>query len=119
MADIPKLIASEADRLARVCLGVLRRRYPHKLDHLMLHERDNPLPHDIHPVFAGCYDWHSSVHMHWSLLRLAGSIADAALRAEIEQHFELHFRPELVEVERAYAAEPQRASFERPYGWAW
>ena len=119
MPDIARILAGDADRLAALCLEVLRRRWPHKLDHLMLHERDNPLPGDIHPVFSGCYDWHSSVHMHWSLLRLAGSVADSSLRADIGRHFDSRFTPALVAVERAYAANPQRGGFERPYGWAW
>ena len=119
MPDIARLLSSDADRLAALCLDVLRRQWPHKLDHLMLHERDNPLPGDIHPVFSGCYDWHSSVHMHWSLLRLAGSVGDASLRADVERHFDSHFTPALVAVERSYAAEPERGGFERPYGWAW
>ncbi|HEX2827977.1 MAG TPA: DUF2891 domain-containing protein [Burkholderiales bacterium] len=117
--DISRILAAEADRLAALCLDVLRRRYPHKLDHLILHERDNPLPGEIHPVFSGCYDWHSSVHMHWSLLRLYESVQDADLRSGIGRHFESRFTPALVAVERAYAGEPQRGGFERPYGWAW
>ena len=24
----------------------------------------------LHPAFYGCYDWHSSVHGHWMLVRL-------------------------------------------------
>ena len=24
-----------------------------------------------HAVFHGCYDWHSAVHAHWALLRVA------------------------------------------------
>jgi hypothetical protein len=119
MPDVACILAGQADRLALLCLEVLRRPWPHKLDHLMLHERDNPLPEQIHPVFCGCYDWHSSVHMHWSLLRLAPAIGDAGLRSDIEQHFDGRFRQALVAVERAYAAEPERGGFERPYGWAW
>jgi hypothetical protein len=117
--DIAGTLAAEADRLAALCLDVLQRRYPHKLDHLILHERDNPLPERIHPVFFGCYDWHSSVHMHWSLLRLSASVGDAGLRSDIERHFDSRLTSSLVAVERAYAAEPQRGGFERPYGWAW
>ncbi len=111
-------IRVDAERLAAAALDVLRRPWPHKLDHLILHAEDRPLPADIHPVFRGCYDWHSSVHMHWSLLRLR-SWVDRRWRSEIDAHFDAHFTPSLVERERAYAAEPGRGAFERPYGWAW
>ena len=27
-------------------------------------------PKALHPAFYGCFDWHSSVHGHWMLVRL-------------------------------------------------
>ena len=27
------------------------------------------LPPELHPIFYGCFDWHSSVHGHWLLAR--------------------------------------------------
>jgi len=110
-------VLAGAERLAECALAVVRRRYPHKLDHLIFDEHDHPLPQDIHPVFSGCYDWHSSVHMHWSLLRLRALVP--ALRAGIDAQFDAHFTADRVARERAYAATPGRGSFERPYGWAW
>lgn len=112
-------VQSRAPQLAECALAVLQRAYPHKLDHLILDEHDQPLPRDIHPVFDGCYDWHSSVHMHWSLLRLAAAAPLGALRPRIEAHFDAHFTDALVARERTYAAQSGRTSFERPYGWAW
>src|SRR5262249_56883990 len=66
------------------------------------------------PLFASCFDWHSSVHNHWALARarplLEGPLAEAADRA-------LVFAPERVEAERAHLeANP---GFELPYGLAW
>ncbi len=112
-------IVADADRLADCALKAVRRRYPHKLDHLILHDADQPLPQQIHPIFSGSYDWHSSVHMHWSLLRLARLAPGLASAPEIAAHFDTHFTPQHVAIERSYAAEPGRGSFERPYGWAW
>jgi hypothetical protein len=82
--------AAEAGTWAACALAALRRPYPHKLDHLILHAGVRPLPVGIHPVFDGCYDWHSSVHMHWSLLRLArqdpgpGPALGAGIAAQFE-----------------------------------
>ena len=112
-------IHDSADALADCALAVLARRFPHKLDHLILDATDHALPQQIHPVFDGCFDWHSSVQMHWSLLRLRALRPDLASAAAIARRFESHFRPELVERELAYLRTPGRASFERPYGWAW
>lgn len=118
MALLP-LAHADALRLADTALAAVRQRFPHKLDHLILHEHDLSAPGAIHPVFDGSYDWHSSVHMHWSLLRLLRRQPDLPQAAQIAGHFELHFTPERVAVECNYAAQPQRGSFERPYGWAW
>ncbi len=113
------LLASDAERFAACALHAVGTRHPHKLDHLILDEDDRPSPTQIHPVFDGSYDWHSSVHMHWSLLRLLRRSPDLPQRDAIVAHLDARLRPELVAVERAYAAHPRRASFERPYGWAW
>jgi hypothetical protein len=116
-ADLDVLAHAEA--LAQCALEVLARRFPHKLDHLILDEADQRLPEQMHPVFDGCFDWHSSVHMHWSLLRLRALVPDLGARAAIAERFDARFRPELVERELAYVRTPGRAAFERPYGWAW
>jgi Protein of unknown function (DUF2891) len=110
---------ADAERWADCALAAVRRAYPHKLDHLILHADDRPRPAEIHPVFDGCYDWHSSVHMHWSLLRLARSAPALRCVDQIAGHFTARFTPTNVARERSYAAEPGRGGFERPYGWAW
>jgi hypothetical protein len=108
-----------ADALAQCALQALDRRFPHKLDHLILDEHDHRLPQEIHPVFDGCYDWHSSVHMHWSLLRLRHQVRTQSGVEAIRARFDARFRPQAVEVELDYLRTPGRGSFERPYGWAW
>ena len=112
-------IRADADALADCALAVLARRFPHKLDHLILDEHDHALPQQMHPVFDGCYDWHSSVHMHWSLLRLRDLAPGLAGAQAIARRFDAHVRPELVARELAYLVAPGRDCFERPYGWAW
>jgi hypothetical protein len=119
MLSFEHQVLDQSDALADCALQAVRREFPHKLDHLILHAQDHPLPRDIHPVFWGSYDWHSSVHMHWSLVRLRAMAPSLALRAEVEQHLDEHFTATKIEVERAYASTPGRGGFERPYGWAW
>jgi hypothetical protein len=119
MSMIEQTLRTNAQALAECALHAVRREFPHKLDHLILHKRDQPLPRDIHPVFSGSYDWHSSVHMHWSLLRLRALAPTLAARGDIEAHFDEQLTADQVAVERRYAAEPGRGGFERPYGWAW
>ncbi len=112
-------IRAHVDALADCALAVLARRFPHKLDHLILDATDHALPRQMHPVFDGCFDWHSSVHMHWSLLRLRALAPGLAAADAIAERFDTHLRPELVARELDYLRTPGRGSFERPYGWAW
>jgi Protein of unknown function (DUF2891) len=113
------LAADDAARFADTAPATIAQRFPHQLDHLILDEHDLAAPSVMHPVFDGSYDWHSSVHMHWSLLRLLRRQPDLPQRARIVAHFDQRFVPEHIAIERAYAAHPQRGSFERPYGWGW
>jgi hypothetical protein len=67
-----------------------------------------------HPVFHGCYDWHSAVHGHWALLRIArvtGRHQDAA--REVDKSLDT----EGIARESKFLQEHQR--FELPYGRAW
>jgi hypothetical protein len=42
--DVSSDVAGHVEALARCALSAIETRYPHKLDHLILHERDQPLP---------------------------------------------------------------------------
>ena len=66
----PALTQTEASRFAGLALKCLRREYPNKIEHLINDAADVRSPQALHPAFFGCYDWHSSVHGHWLLVRL-------------------------------------------------
>jgi len=62
---------SQASQFARLALGCIQRELPHKLDHLIDDLSEIGAPRALHPAFYGCLDWHSAVHGHWMLVRLA------------------------------------------------
>jgi hypothetical protein len=114
-----KLDQSLAARFAAIALGHVTREYPHKLDHVLLGDKDLLAPRTLHPIFFGSFDWHSCVHGWWTLLtlrRLFPGIAEAQAIADLA---DASFTPEKVAIELAYLDRPQSAGFERPYGWAW
>lgn len=117
MPHVGKLDLLES--LAAIALRHLDREYPSKLDHVINGPEDLKSPRELHPVFFGSFDWHSSVHGHWLLvraLRLAPGLAQAeAMCAVLDDHF----TPARVAAELAYLRQPRRATFERTYGWAW
>jgi len=106
-------------RFARLALEGVRREYPNKLDHVMSGPSRLGSPRELHPAFYGCYDWHSSVHGHWLLVRLLRTGARGLPEAEIRAALAANLTVENLRVEDDYFREPGRASFERPYGWAW
>jgi hypothetical protein len=112
---LSRLDADTARRLARVALANLARPYPHKLDHLLTAAGEQLDHRRIHPAFFGSYDWHSAVHMHWSL----GRIHRMFPAADIADCLDRHLSTENVTAELAYFHSPAGRTFERPYGWAW
>lgn len=108
-----------ADGFARVALENIGRRYPYKLEHMMTGPGEPLDPGVLHPVFCGSYDWHSSVHMHWMLVRLLWIWPDLDEASRIRATLDRQFRPEAIEAELAYFQRPASRTFERPYGWAW
>jgi hypothetical protein len=109
-------------RIAPVVLANVTTRYPYHDPHLMT---EGELPRDptvVHPAFGNSFDWHSSVHSHWTALQLLRHFAKNASRTPAERDV-LHaavienLKPAHVAEELAYLR--MRPSYERPYGWAW
>jgi hypothetical protein len=114
-----RLDVQVADHLARTALASIGREYPHKLDHVMTADADAQTPRDLHPSFHGSYDWHSCVHMHWTLARLLRRFPALPARDAVVALVDRHFAPDAIGGELAYLARPASATFERTYGWAW
>ena len=76
-------------------------------------------PQALHPAFYGCYDWHSSVHGHWMLVRLLRMFPTLPEAGEIRQAIGANLSAKNILVETIYLKQKNRQSFERTYGWAW
>lgn len=113
------LTATLATTLARTALANVVTEYPYKLDQLLAGTEDLAPPRALHPVFWGSYDWHSCVHMHWTLVRLLRRFPDHDLAAVTRAHLQARLTPEAVAGELASLRRPHRQTFERPYGWGW
>jgi hypothetical protein len=113
------LTAELASSFARTALANVAREYPAKLDHVLGDCDDVRGPRALHPAFYGSFDWHSCVHMHWTLARVRRLQPSLPERAAIDDVFDAHFTVRNVEAECDYLARPESAAFERTYGWAW
>ncbi len=109
----------DVSRFAELALGCVHREYPNKIGHVLSSDADVAPPRRLTPVFYGCFDWHSSVHGHWLLARLARLYPDAPFAAAARSALDQSLTPEGIAGEVAYLDNPGRPEFERPYGLAW
>jgi hypothetical protein len=110
---------AQAARFARLALDCVHKEYPNKIAHSMNSDADVKPPRGLTPAFYGCYDWHSSVHGHWLLVRLVRLFPQAPFAAEARQALAQSLTPANVVQEVKYMTAEGRAAFERPYGLAW
>ena len=106
-------------RFAGLALECVHQEYPNKIAHVLTGDQDVGPPRELTPVFYGCFDWHSSVHGHWLLIRLLRLYPQADFAGLAEAALDESFKVEKVALEVVYVTHTQRASFERPYGVAW
>src|SRR6476646_1441245 len=108
-----------AERFANLALACVHKEYPNKISHNLNSDADVAAPRALTPAFYGCYDWHSSVHGHWLLARLARTFPDAPFASAARAALAQSLTADNVAKEAAYLRGDGRASFERPYGLAW
>ena len=113
------LIPEQGSHFAQLALGGISREYPNKLDHVINGPADLLSPRALHPAFYGCFDWHSSVHGHWMLVRLLHALPNWPDAAPVRAALAANLTRENLQAERAYLDGPNRRSFVRTYGWAW
>ena len=117
--EIPKLDLSQANKLAQLPLRCIDTEYPNKLSQTLGGDEDLKSPSVLHPAFYGCFDWHSAVHGHWSLVSLLKINPDIENSKSLENKLLASLSKVNIEGELAYFSGKHNGSFERTYGWAW
>src|SRR5438034_1057794 len=115
----PTFDLKAAERFAKLALACVGKEYPNKISHVLNSDTDVAPPRKLTPAFYGCYDWHSSVHGHWLLVRLLRTFPDASFAGAARDALGKSLTAENLKQEAAYIRGEGRASFERPYGLAW
>jgi hypothetical protein len=113
------LTQSEASHFASLAMKCIRKEYPNKPDHTINDGDDVRSPRATHPAFYGCFDWHSTVHGHWMLVRLLRLFPSMPEAHDIRGALNANLSAKNIAGEVAYLNQSNRASFERTYGWAW
>lgn len=115
----PKLSFVEANRLAELPLECISIEYPNKLNQSLKDASFIGEPKELHPAFYGCYDWHSAVHGHWSLISLLKQFPNLNQATSIREKLATSLSQANILTEFDYFKIPGNASYERTYGWAW
>ncbi len=114
-----KLDIETASSLARIPITCLNKEYPNKLNQVLGDMDDLKNPEVLHPAFYGCFDWHSSVHGHWMLIKLVKLFPEIHEKTEIFRIMDQNLTAENINAEIEYFQGEYNKTFERTYGWAW
>ena len=116
---IPTLNIEQANRLLQLPIHCVNTEYPNKLNQTIGGDEDLKSPKELHPTFYGCFDWHSSVHGHWSLVSLLKKFPNLKDASKTKEILLTSISKENIEKEVAYFNKKYNKSYERTYGWAW
>lgn len=117
--NFPHLDISQANRLASLPINCIQTEYPNKLGQTLGNDEDLKSPRELHPAFFGCFDWHSAVHGHWSLVSLLKQFPDLENKEIILDKLKSNISEENILAEVDYFYGEHNKTYERTYGWAW
>ena len=105
--------------MAELPLRCIVQKYPNKPELVLNSDEEAKTTFEYHPAFYGCYDWHSAVHGHWSLVQLLELYPNLNQRSLIVELLNTHLSAENIRQEINFFSIANNNNFERPYGWAW
>jgi hypothetical protein len=114
-----QLTIEQAEHLIALPLKCAQQEYPNKLGQVLNSNEELQSPQALHPAFYGCFDWHSSVHGHWLMVRLVKEFPDLKQAATARSILSKQLSAENIQQEMAFFTTKYNESFERTYGWAW
>jgi hypothetical protein len=118
----PRLLDAElATRLVRLSLECVEREYPNKPNDVKKSDDEAVPPRVLHPAFFGCFDWHSAVHGHWTMVRILRTVRglDPEVKRSIREALHRRITRQTIKGELTYFRAEHHKLFERPYGWGW
>ncbi len=119
MISAQEITQKQAEALLDMPLACIQREYPNKLNQVLNTAADVQGPEKLHPSFYGCFDWHSAVHGHWSIVKLLSLFPNLSRADEAIKMIQENINPEKIAGELKYFEKTYNKSYERTYGWAW
>ncbi|MGV8946859.1 MAG: DUF2891 domain-containing protein [Lutibacter sp.] len=115
----PELNEKSANYLYHFAFDCIEQEYPNKLGQVLGDKTYLKEPSELHPAFYGCFDWHSSVHGHWTLLNIMKELPNFEHNPAILKKLKTTITKENILNEITYFEDVHNSDFERTYGWAW
>ncbi len=117
--DAISITLEQAENLATLPLSCVQTEYPNKLGQTIGSAKDLGEPSELHPAFYGCFDWHSAVHGHWSMVKLLKLFPDMKQAEEMKEKLTQNLSKANIRAEIEYFNGEFNKTYERTYGWAW
>lgn len=117
LAAMLNISAGQIERIAALAEECVHKPYPYAVLHVLESAEDAQIPQVLYPAFYGCFDWHSAVHGHWLLARVAYLFPDTPMAGRAKALLASSLTTAKLTGELAYLR--RRPAFERPYGIAW
>lgn len=110
-----------ASYFAKLSLQCTEKSTPHYYERYKEHYEivDSTTSKDLWPSFYGCYDWHSSVHNHWCLIKLLKNHPNIPEAKLIRKRLNEAFSIVNIKYEAFFLSQNEEGYFEFPYGQSW
>ena len=116
----PILDEGRAVELVNLSLKCVDKKFPYKIGY-RFNSPEWIKPHyEVTPSFYGCWDWHSAVHGHWTMIKILKLFPNISVKDDIRLKLRKNLSKERLEAEYRFFNDNDFAkTFERTYGWAW
>jgi hypothetical protein len=109
----------KANYLYHFAYDCIDKEFPNKLGQVLGDASYLKTPQELHPSFYGCFDWHSSVHGHWTLVKILKKFPKFKAHDEILLKLKTSLTKANILKEITYFDDKFNKNYERTYGWAW
>ncbi len=109
----------QAEILIGLPMSCVGQEYPNKLGQTLAGAEDLGEPRELHPAFYGCFDWHSAVHGHWSMVKLLKEFPGLSNADSVRGVLRNNISANNITAELEYFKKEHEKNYERTYGWGW
>jgi hypothetical protein len=117
--DAQNLDLQQARKIFELPVHCIESEFPNKMGQVLGSVDDLKRPKDFRPIFYGCFDWHSSVHGYWSIIKLLKDFPELDKDKKVRALLNKIITSDNVSIEKSFFEDFNNRNFERTYGWAW